>query len=115
MSDDRLPAALEATALTRRVAAAGDFATVLRKGDPDRGALILLVTSRGRHVACLERMLSLSGDGYRWERTGPPESASSADVARFVAQRTGFDTDSWLIELDIADAERFIAETTSAG
>ena len=39
--DGRLPAHVEAAAILRRVEADGDFATVLRKGDPDRGSLIL--------------------------------------------------------------------------
>ena len=86
----------------------------MRKGDPERGALFLFVTSRGKHAACLERVLSLDGT-YRWTRAGPPESASSMDVAEFLAKRARFDPDLWAIELDIADPERFIAETTAAG
>jgi hypothetical protein len=86
----------------------------MKKGDPDRGSLLLLVASRGRHVACLERVLSLDGI-YRWQMVGPPESASSMDVAAFVDRRARFDEDLWAIELDIAEPERFIAETTAAG
>ena len=114
MADDRLPAALEAAALVRRAHATGDFATVLKKGDPDRGALLLVVAARGRHVACLERVMALDG-GYEWQRVGPSESAPSAEVAGFLAKRARFDPDSWAIELDIAEAERFIAETTLTG
>ena len=33
----------------------------MRRGDPDRGSLLILVTSRGRHVAVLERALSIDG------------------------------------------------------
>jgi hypothetical protein len=86
----------------------------MRRGDAERGSLLLLVSSRGRHVACLERMPSLDGD-YRWAVTGPSESASSTEIGDFLARRARFDEDSWAVELDIADAERFIAETTSAG
>jgi hypothetical protein len=86
----------------------------MKKGDPDRGALLLIVTSRGRHVACLERVLAVDGT-YRWQATGPSESAGSADIADFLARRTRFDEDLWAIELDIAEPERFIAETTSSG
>jgi hypothetical protein len=100
--------------MLRRVTAEGGFATVLRKGDPDRGSLLLMITSRGAHVAALERVLSLDGS-YRWNRVGPCESASSIETADFLARRARFDGDSWLIELDIADPERFIAETTAAG
>lgn len=114
MSDGRLPTVLEATAFVRRAQAEGDFAAVLRSGDPDSGALLLIVASRGRHLACLER--TLTGDGsYRWSRVGPDEGAGSPEIADFLAKRARFDPDSWAIELDIADGERFIAETTSSG
>jgi hypothetical protein len=86
----------------------------MKKGDSDRGSLLLLISSRGVHVACLERVLNLDGS-YNWQRAGPSESASSAEIRDFLAKRTRFDEDCWAIELDIADAERFIAETTSAG
>jgi hypothetical protein len=98
----------------RRVAAEGGFATVMRRGDSHRGSLLLIVSSRGTHVACLERVLKVDGS-YRWERAGPPDSASSIDIADFLARRARFDEDYWAIELDIAEPERFIAETTSAG
>ena len=114
MTADRLPAELEATGLIRRVQAQGDFATIVRKGDPASGALLLLITSRGSHFACLERVLTLEGR-YAWQPCGPCESASSAEVGHFLAQRTRFDPDLWAVELDIAAPERFIAETTATG
>jgi hypothetical protein len=86
----------------------------MRRGDPDRGSVVLFIGSRGRHVACLERVLSTDGN-YRWQAAGPAESASSAEIADFLARRARFDDDLWAIELDIADPERFIAETTSSG
>ena len=113
MNRDRLPAHLEVASILRRAQIAGDFATVLKKGDSERGALLLIVSSRGRHVKCLERVLSLEG-GYLWQPVGPPDSASSAEIAEFLAKRARFDEDLWAIELDIADPERFIAETTAS-
>ena len=86
----------------------------MKKGDPDRGSLIIIVGSRGRHVAFLERMLSADGE-YRWMPVGPSESASSAEVADFLARRARFDEDLWAIKLDIADPERFIADTPTSG
>ena len=94
--------------------AEGGFGTILRKGDRERGSLLLMITSRGRHIGALERVLSMDG-AYRWNRVGPAESASSTEIADFLSRRARFDDDSWLIELDIVEAERFIAETTSAG
>jgi hypothetical protein len=86
----------------------------MRRGDAERGSLLLLVSSRGAHVASLERILELDGT-YRWHGAGVGESASSAEIAEFLARRARFDEDFWAIELDIAEPERFIAETTSAG
>jgi hypothetical protein len=110
----RLPAKLEATGIVRRAQADGDFAAILKSGDPERGSLLLAVSSRGRHVAYLERVLDVGGD-YSWRRVGPEESATREKVADFLAKRARFDEDSWAIELDIADPERFIAETTGVG
>ena len=76
--------------------------------------MLLLVASRGRHVACLERVLSIDGT-YVWRTVGPGDSASSTEVAEFVGRRARFDEDLWAIELDIAEPERFIAETTHLG
>lgn len=87
----------------------------MRRGDEQRGSLLLFISSRGVHVACLERVLNLDGT-YRWEQAaGPPDSAGSAEIADFLARRTRFDEDLWAIELDIVDAERFIAETMLTG
>ena len=86
----------------------------MRKGDPERGSLLLFVAQRGAHVACLERVLNLDGS-YSWQRAGPAESATSAEITDFLARRARFDEDLWAVELDIADAERFIAETTLTG
>ena len=81
MSEARLAAAVEAAGLMRRAEAGGGFAAIIKKGDAERGALLLLVASRGRHVACLER--SLGSDGaYRWQAVGPGESADSVGPTR---------------------------------
>ena len=111
---ERLPAHLEAAAIIRRAQADGGFAAVLRKGDPDRGALTLLVHERGRFKAVLERSMGTDFE-YRWALTDSDESLGSSDgLDRFVSARTRFDPDFWLIELDIAETERFIAETISS-
>jgi hypothetical protein len=111
MSDRRLPAKLEVSGLVRRVETEGGFATIVHKGDAEGGSLLLVVSSRGRYFACLERILGVAGT-YEWRSAGPPESSGSTDLQAFLAKRTRFDPDLWVLELDIADPERFIAETT---
>jgi hypothetical protein len=109
---ERLPTHIEVSGILRRVEQAGGFATVLRRGDKDRGSILLMIGSRGRHFACLERILDLDGN-YEWRPAGPSESAESPEVSSFLAKRARFDEDLWAIELDVADPERFTAETVA--
>ena len=110
----RLPAALEAQAFLRRAATLGGHGALLHRGDPDRGAILLLVTERGEHVALLERMLSAGGD-YRWQPSASARESDPQRVAQYVERRRQQDRDIWILELDIVPAERFIAETIAEG
>ena len=111
---ERLPAGVEAAALVRRVNAEGGFAAVLRRGDPDRGALTLILRERGVFHSLLERELSPDFD-YRWVARRADSGFGSEKLDDLIASRQRFDADSWLIELDVAEPERFIAETTASG
>lgn len=110
---NRLPASLEVAALVRGVQAEGGFASILRKGDPDRGVISLLIAERGRPRAVLERRMAADFT-YRW-REGTALAAEGFDWREWVESLSRIDPDCWLIELDVADAQRFIAETTAAG
>ena len=114
MTAPRLAASVEASGFIRQAEAEGGFGTILRRGDKERGSLLIVVRCRGAYVASLERMLGMDGS-YNWARLGPEAGASESDIAQFLQKRARFDEDSWAIELDIAHPERFIAETTSAG
>ena len=112
--DDRLPAGFEASSLVRRAEVEGGFGMILARGDPDRGALLLLIAHRGGHVACLERSFGVSG-AYAWQRVGPEAGATAETVQNWSQKRREYDPDLWLIELDVPQPERFIAETTAIG
>ena len=112
--NSRLPAHLEASSLLRRAEVAGGFGMIMSKGDRDRGALILLIVSRGAHFGCFERGLGPDGN-YVWQSTGPAAGANMAEVSAFCDRRRSFDADLWLIELDVPHPERFIAEPTAIG
>jgi hypothetical protein len=109
---ERLPTHIEVGGILRRAEADGGFGTVLRKGDKERGSLLLAIGSRGSHFTLLERILGVDGR-YQWRTTGPSESALSAEVSSFLVQRARFDEDLWVVELDVADPERFTAETVA--
>lgn len=110
----RLPARLEVDSLIRRAEAASGFAMILHKGDGDRGQIIVLIQQRGIEFSVLERSLASSGE-YLWQANQKPVDEGREALAKWIAKRRNFDPDLWLIELDVPDAQRFIAETTLIG
>lgn len=111
---ERLPAHVEAAGFIRRAEAEGGFAAVLRKGDPDSGVLTLIVRERGKLRGILEREIRADFT-YGWSFRPLDTHEQAQSVADLVARKARLDPDSWLIELDIARAERFVAETTGSG
>jgi hypothetical protein len=106
----RLTSILLVSALLRSVQAEGGFATVLHRGDADAGAV--LVEWRDRSVAhgLTERTTDFNGnDG--WRRVVLRDGTSTTD---YVDRRRRSDPDLWVVELDIAQPERFIAIFTAA-
>jgi hypothetical protein len=106
----RLTSRMTVDALMRRVRGEGGFATVLARGDDMAGAILLLCADRGAVTSLLERTVDLDGR-YRWTPCGPQDVESESERDSYIARRRARDPDLWLIELDIADAERFAAET----
>lgn len=105
----RLPTHLLAGALLRQASAAGGFATLLARGDNESGGLVILCRETGRIVGLRE--LSTNLDGRPELRPVGPESLDEAGAAAWIAKRCRYDTDLWVIDLDIAGPERFAAET----
>lgn len=94
----------------RQVESAGGFATILKRGEPDRGSLVLVIAERGVTKALIERRMGPDFT-YRWTVADEERDLSADKFLTLTQQRARFDPDLWLIELDVADAERFIAET----
>lgn len=105
----RLTSAFKVQALVRRVHDAGGSAMVLARGDATAGAILVLALERGANPAFYERGLDAGGQ-TALIRSGPT-SGESHDANDYWLRRRRNDPDLWVIELDIAGAERFAAET----
>lgn len=102
-----LPAGLEVTGLVRAAQAAGGFAMVLNKGEPDAGTLLVVITSGGRDSRAWERMPAL--DGTRaWHCAQRQDPADPLAFESWVQRRIARDPDLWVLELDLADGERLL-------
>lgn len=110
----RLAAGLLVNALVRRVNAAGGSAVVLAKGDAEAGAILVLTLDRGENPAFLERGIGPDGKPAL-VRSGPAELTGEAAISDYWHRRRSRDSDLWVVELDIAGAERFAAETLTTG
>ncbi len=109
----RLTSQVLVSALLRRAQIEGGFGAVLAKGDPTAGAVMVILAERGARVQLLERLLQPDGS-YAWRDSGQAATDDEKFAALLERRRRG-DPDLWLLELDVASAERFAAEMNEAG
>ena len=105
--DDRIPAHLEISGLIRAVDAAGGFATILATGERDAGTILVVCCENGTHYRTYERMPQLDGS-RKWALTRSQDPENPLEFSEYLDRRKQQDDDLWIVELDIADAERFI-------
>lgn len=97
-------------ALIRRAGADGGFASVLKKGEQHAGTILVVLTERGSNARVYERMPQ--ADGIRaWTLSRAENSQNKAELEEWLDRRGSQDPDLWIVELDIANGERFIGIT----
>lgn len=124
MLEPRPASSFLVSALRRKVEAAGGFATIIKKGDPVAGALLLvclpqrgfaeslqIAPESGPLPIILEREPSFDGPG-KWRAIEGHNVDNKDKIEEYLTRRQKVDPDLWIIELDVADAERFAAEIT---
>ena len=110
----RIAAHLEVSGLIRAVESAGGFATVIAKGERDAGTLLVVCCGKGRLAAAYERMPQ--PDGSRaWTLSRQQDIDNLEEFWEYCDRRKNQDRDLWIVELDVPQAERFIALPGTAG
>jgi hypothetical protein len=99
-------------ALVRRTNREGGFATVLATGDVTAGAILIIAQHRGENARAYERGIGAKGDT---ELIAAGPDGDSQAVTGYWMRRRKADPDLWVVEVDIAQAERFVAETIIGG
>jgi len=103
----RLATGLWVSALRRRVEAAGGFAMVIAKGDPEAGAVLLLLRDQNGEVSALSKVNA--GDGKTsWQVLFDKRDDADEAIREAIEKRKQYDPDIWIVELDVADPARFI-------
>ena len=104
----RLPAHLEVAGILRLAESSGGFATVLAKGERDGGTIMLVILCRGGPARLYERMPGLDGSRL-FVATKSQDTENNSEISDYLARRQSQDPDLWVLEVDIDDPERFIA------
>ena len=112
--EDRLPTHIEVNGLIRAVQAAGGFATVIAKGERDAGTLLIICCENDTNMRLYERMPQVDGT-RRWVPSRSQDVEDMSDFADYWRRRKQQDADLWVVELDVANAERFIGLAGTSG
>lgn len=105
----RLASELFISALLRDVHARGGTGVVIARGDATGGAILIICREKGRLFSLSEQRLAPHGR-YVWAPLPLADDISESELDHICHRRRQIDPDLWIIELDIANGERFIAE-----
>ena len=108
MTAPRVAAHVQVDAIRRLCEGEGGFATILAKGDRTAGDILIIYRERGGPPGLLRRALRWDGPPS-WTETERQVFEKEEELNSSLAQRRTIDPDLWLIELDVPDAERFVA------
>lgn len=81
---------------------------VLARGERDAGAILIVAQERGANRRLFERMPQLDGT-RKFIQSRATDTEKPRDFDEYLSRRQGQDPDCWILEVDVADAERFIA------
>ena len=105
-----LPTGLLVSALLKRVNDAGGMGMVRARGEPSSGAILLILNDNEGNTQLVERALGPTGQPALIP-TGPADASDPLARESYWQRRRARDPDLWVVEVDIAAAERFAAET----
>jgi len=95
-------------ALIRRAELEGAYATVIRKGDPRAGAVLVKALDRRAGVAHLLAE-AIRGDGERvW--MAPVAATDETELDAYIGRAVRFDPDIWVVEIDDRAGRHFLTE-----
>ena len=81
---------------------------VLAKGERDAGTILIVTMYRGEGARLYERMPQLDGT-RRFVQTKVQDPENKKEFSDYLERRQSQDPDIWIVEVDIDEAERFIA------
>ena len=96
------------SALIRRAEMGGAFATVVRKGDPRAGAVLVKAVDRGRDQVRLYAEATGADGGRIWMR--PARGDEERELDAYVDRAARIDPDLWVVEIEDKQGRHFLTE-----
>ena len=112
----RLATQMLVSVLRRMAEADGGSAVVVNRGHDQAGGLLVVLAERGEARQRLERRTGWDGE-TTWDAVALDSESSENRHSHgsMLQRRINADPDLWVLELDIADAERFAAQMGTIG
>lgn len=105
MSEPRLQSSLWVKACIRRADLAGIAATLVRRGDPSSGAILIKLNRRDH--GCWVLAETRDEQGRRaWFRGSGRDGIPEADADEYIERHRHRDPDLWVIEIDDREGRR---------
>jgi len=104
--EPRLKTAIRVAAHLRRAQAAGAFATVARRGDPDAGAVAVKVYLGGREAKLFIQSRDLDANMI-WREPLEGE-CGEARLDQWLEKEAAIDPDIWIIEIEDREGRAFL-------
>lgn len=103
----RVTTELWVSAIVRRAFSEGGFAAIIRRGSGEAGAVFLLTRDRFG-----ENRLYAPAPQSSYDNTQPEErvfvealrSSDDGEISKRIERETRFDTDVWVVELEVSEA-----------
>ena len=99
-----------ASALIRRAEIGGAFAGVVRKGDPDAGAVLVKVARLDGSARLYTPARDGEGERIWLDLSAGPLGEDEKAIDHYIARRTDDDPDLWVLEIEDKHGRHFLEE-----
>jgi len=113
----RLKSEIWVKAYLRRCQHEGVFAALVRRGDPDAGAIYIKLSRLDGTAALFGPApagLEEAREDRRWQPCLTREPASEADADAYLARQIEFDTDIWIVSVEDRQGRHFLEDWLAA-
>jgi hypothetical protein len=101
MSEPRVKAGIWVQMALRMGAQDGRYGTVIRKGDPDAGGILVVLHGRAG-LSVLSQIRAANGEPA-WLRATGADPVDQAKADEYIARQLRFDPDLWVLEFEAPD------------